>query len=189
MSKNRISLLRKPIRSLRTLRGKPYRFYTQLLAHLPSLLFGILFATLVACDPARVYETNTDFDNAMWLAGDTAKFEFAIEDTAATYNVILNVRNSLDFETARLFVNYSLRDSTTTPLRKRLIEQNLFDIRTRAPFGESGLGDIYEHRILIEPKIKFPTKGKYNVKISQMMRTDTLREVLSVGIRVERSGL
>jgi gliding motility-associated lipoprotein GldH len=154
-----------------------------------GLFFCVLFSSLVACDPARVYETNSDFDNAMWLVGDTAKFEFAIEDAAMTYNVILNLRNSLDFETARLFVNYSLRDSTAIPLRKRLVEQNLFDIRTGEPFGESGLGNIYEHRIIVEPKIKFPTKGKYTAKISQMMRTDTLREILSVGIRVERAGL
>ncbi len=140
---------------------------------------------LGACDPARVYETNRNFDDAVWRAADTSVFEFSIDDTVATYNVILNVRNTIDFETVRLFLNYSLTDTASVPMRKRLIEQNLFDRKSFAPFGESGLGDIYEHHILLEPNISFPYKGKYVVKLNHQMRTDTLQEILSVGVRVE----
>lgn len=144
---------------------------------------------LISCDSNRVYEVNTDFAETKWLATDTLLFPFSIADTATRYHVILNVRNSIDFETARLFIDYELVDSTSAPIRRRLIEHALFDKKSGEPFGESGLGDIYEHHILVEPNLAFPYKGKYLIKLNHMMRVDALQEVLSVGIKVERVSL
>jgi len=152
------------------------------------VVFSALLLTLFACDSARVYETNRDFEDAQWPITDTAIFQFSVNDTTIPYNIILNIRNSIDFETARLFLNYSLQDSTSVPLRKRLIEQNLFHKKTGEPFGDSGLGNIYQHHITLEPNITFSAKGNYTVKLNHMMRPDTLREILSVGIRVEKAG-
>jgi gliding motility-associated lipoprotein GldH len=143
--------------------------------------------TLVACDPIRVYETNQDFDGAMWRAADTAVFKFAIPDTSLSYNVILNFRNSIDFETSRFFLGYSLSDSANSFTRKRLLEYNLFERKSGKPFGDSGLGNIYSHQFLLEQNIVFPSSGFYQVKLNQMMRVDTLEEILSVGIRVEKA--
>ena len=143
-----------------------------------------LAMALIGCDNTRVYEINHDFDNAVWRAGDTVTFEFVIQDTSRRYNVILNVRNTIDFETVRLFANYELTDPAGIKIRKRLVEQNLFDRKTGEPFGDSGLRDIYAHQFVLEPSIKFAS-GPYKVKLSHMMRPDELKEILSVGIRVE----
>jgi gliding motility-associated lipoprotein GldH len=142
---------------------------------------------LASCDSNRVYETNKDFDAGYWPMRDTARFIFSIEDTTQTFNVKVNVRNTLDYETARLFMNYSLRDSSGKVMRKRLLEFFLFDRKTGEPFGESGLGDVYQHAFTLEPNMKFPYRGKYEVQLSHMMRVDSLREILSVGARVEKN--
>jgi gliding motility-associated lipoprotein GldH len=149
---------------------------------LPIAFLGLAFA---GCDSSRVYENNHDFANAIWSASDTAVFQIPIEDTTHRYNVILNIRNSIDFETVRLFVDYSLITPGNQTIRKRLVEQILFDKKTGEPFGDSGLGNIYEHHVLLEPSITFPVKGIYTVKLNQMMRTDSLSEILSAGIRAE----
>lgn len=143
--------------------------------------------TLVACDPVRVYETNRDFDGAMWRAADTAVFQFSVPDTSLSYNVILNFRNSIDFETSRFFLGYSLSDSTLSLTRKRLLEYNLFERKSGKPFGDSGLGNLYSHQFMLEQNIVFPSTGSYRVKLNQMMRVDTLQEIVSVGIRVEKA--
>jgi gliding motility-associated lipoprotein GldH len=153
------------------------------------IVLSVSLLCLISCDPARVYETNKDFEDTNWLAWDTAAFSFTITDTAANYNVWLNLRNSIDFETARIFLNFQLLDSSAAPIRKRLIEQTLFDKKTGQPFGDSGLGDIYSHQFLIESNMSFPSSGTFQVKLNQMMRSDTLQEVLSVGIRVEKAGI
>jgi gliding motility-associated lipoprotein GldH len=142
---------------------------------------------LVSCDSKRVYETNKDFTDGLWPMRDTARFVFTIEDTTQTYNVLVNVRNTIDYETARLFMNYSLRDSSGKVMHKQMLEFFLFDRKTGEPFGESGLGDVYQNAFTVEPSIKFPYRGNYEAHLTHMMRVDSLQEVLSVGVRVEKT--
>jgi gliding motility-associated lipoprotein GldH len=151
------------------------------------LLALVVCVVLFSCDSQRVYETNKDFDNAQWPQRDTAKFTFTITDTVMVYNVFVNVRNTLDYETARLFLNYTLTDSAEKPLRKRLLENLLFDKKTGEPFGKSGLGNIFDHQIMLEPGMKFPYAGDYEVRLTHQMRVDSLQEIRSVGVRVERA--
>jgi gliding motility-associated lipoprotein GldH len=143
-------------------------------------------AVLFSCDSPRVYETNKDFEDGQWPQRDTAKFVFTITDTTQVYNVLVNVRNTLDYETARLYLNYTLTDSAGQSMRKRLLENMLFDRKTGEPFGKSGLGNIYDHQIPVEARMKFQYAGKYEVRLTHMMRVDSLQEILSVGVRVER---
>jgi gliding motility-associated lipoprotein GldH len=96
------------------------------------------------------------------------------------------VRNTGDYETARLFMHYLLSDSSGKPLNSKQLELFLFDKKTGEPFGESGLGDIHAHRFTTESKTQFPYRGAYNISLVHAMRTDTLAEILSVGVRVEK---
>jgi gliding motility-associated lipoprotein GldH len=149
------------------------------------IVVGFAFA-LASCDSNRVYETNKDFDDGFWPMKDTARFVFTIDDTTQTFHVKINVRNTLDYETARLFMNYSMHDSSGNVMRRQLQEFFLFDRKTGEPFGKSGLGDVYQHAFTTEPNIKFPYRGKYEVRLNHMMRVDSLQEVMSVGVRVEK---
>ena len=65
----------------------------------------------------------------------------------------------------------------------------LFDDKTGEPLGESGLGDIYQHRIPVKMNHRFDYAGKYKVSFEQFMRTDTLSGILGVGLRVERAAI
>ena len=148
------------------------------------ILLSFLF--VLGCDSSRIYETYHDFEAGQWAYRDTVTFDLTIPDSTQRYNVILNIRNTLDFNTARLFVQYQLADSTQV-LRKRLVEENLFDRKTGKPFGDSGLGNIYTHHFVLEPGITFSHPGPYHIKLNHLMRYDTLTEIRSVGIRVEKS--
>jgi gliding motility-associated lipoprotein GldH len=149
--------------------------------------FAIVALTFLACDDQRVYERNTDFNARHWLMTDQPELEFEISDTLQSFNLYFNVRNSLDYPFARLFVKYQLHDSTGAVLQKDLISGFLFDEKTGEPFGESGLGDIYHHRIPIKQGYQFPYAGKYRIVFEQYMRKDTLEGVLAVGLRVEKT--
>lgn len=146
-----------------------------------------LMLACAACDSNRVFEENKDFAKRYWLAQDTVQFEFTITEGGVPYNMLYNVRNSLDYRYSRIFVNYSLEDSAHHELASRLVANYLFDAKTGKPFGSSGIGDIYDHRFpLLENRPLAP--GKYYVKLQQFVRTDsdTLRGVLAAGIRVEK---
>ena len=121
------------------------------------------------------------------MAEDTTLFEFAIADPGKQYNVMYNVRNSLDYPFSRLFISYSLEDSAGTVLQKKLLSSFLFDQKTGRPEGNSGLGDVFDHQFPLLAQYTFPLSGKYRIKLQQFMRKDTLTGILSVGVRVETS--
>jgi len=149
--------------------------------------FLIILLIFASCDEQRVYEKNTDFDSRHWLVNEKPTFEFEIADSLETYNLYCNVRNSLDYPFARIFITYYLQDSTGAVMEKNMVSQLLFDEKTGAPFGDSGLGDLYDHRMLLKKAHKFPSTGKYSVSFEQYMRKDTLDGILAVGLRVEKN--
>src|SRR5258706_10376528 len=110
------------------------------------LSIGILICVLAACDNTRVYEDYKEFNSKRWLISDTAVFDFQISDTTKKYNLKFNIRNSLEYPYARLFVNYKLTDPTRKTLSSKMLSGYLFDQKTGKPFGSSGLGDIYDNQ-------------------------------------------
>ena len=141
---------------------------------------------LTACDDQRVYEKYVDFEDGYWLVSEKPSFEFSITDTGKKYNIYSNVRNSVSYPWSRLFLNYSLADSTGTLLKKHLMHEFLFDAKSGEPFGSSSVGDIYDHQFLLLKDYQFQNPGKYTMTFEQYMRTDTLQGVLAVGVRVEQ---
>ena len=146
----------------------------------------IVFAiALTGCDQSRLYEDNSDFKDRTWKQSEAPEFEFTIKDLGKRYNLYYNIRNSLDYPYARLFVQYTLQDSTGRELSKKMISEFLFDQKTGQPLGSSGLGDVYDHRFPLLKEFEFKYQGKYKLKLEQFMRADTLIGILAVGARVE----
>jgi gliding motility-associated lipoprotein GldH len=151
------------------------------------LLLLSICIVLSACDNNRVFEENNDFSDRYWILSEKPEFEFTIEHPADKYTVYGNIRNSVSYPYARLFFNYYLLDSTGAEIEKKLVTQFLFDGKSGKPFGNSGLGDIYDHRFPLLQNYQFKYRGRYKIKLEQQMRVDTLRGILAVGVRVEKS--
>ena len=151
-----------------------------------AVLLIVVAVLLWSCDTSRVFEDNKDFSKRAWASSDTVAFEFNITDPAVHYNLLCNVRNSLDYPYSRIFVTYTLEDSMHRVLTTKLVGTYLFDAKTGEPHGNSGLGDIYDHRFSLLENQEFAA-GKYFVKLEQYMRTDTLQGVLAAGVRVEKA--
>lgn len=144
---------------------------------------------LSACDQSRVYEQNEDFTERYWIVNEKPEFEFTIDQPADKYTIYGNIRNSVSYPYARIFFTYYLQDSTGTDIEKKLVGQYLFDSKTGKPFGNSGLGDIYDHRFELLKNYQFKHRGRYKVKFEQQMRVDTLQGILAVGLRVENTAI
>lgn len=148
----------------------------------------LLVVFLTGCgDDTRVFEKNHDFENRYWPIADKPSFDFTVQDTTLPYTAYCNIRNSVSYPYSRIFVTYTLKDSTGVELKKEMVSDFLFDKKTGVPLGVSGLGDIYDQKLSILKNFKFPYSGKYSVQFEQFMRTDSLQGILAVGLRVERS--
>jgi len=149
-----------------------------------SFIFVIL-VFLFSCDSNRVFEDNIEFADRTWKISEPALLEFNIVDASKSYNLYLDVRNSIDYPYSRIFVNYTLQDSAGAEITKKLVAEYLFDQKSGYPNGSSGLGDIYDHQFPIANNVKFEKVGKYKASFEQFMRKDTLQGILAVGLRVE----
>ena len=141
----------------------------------------------ISCDSQRLYEDNFEFKDRTWKVIEEPRFEFTISDTTQRYSLYYNVRNSLDYPYARIFIMYHLYDSAGKEILKKLVNNDLYDQKTGQPLGDSGLGDLYDHRFLLLERHPFGYRGKYSMKLDQFMRQDTLKGVIAVGVRVEKA--
>jgi len=151
------------------------------------LFFSLLL--LAGCDSNRVFEEYTEFNDRVWKINNVASFEFEIKDASKKYNLYYNVRNSLDYPFARLFVQCALLDSTGTELSKKLVSNFLFDQKTGRPLGRSGLGDVFDNQFILLENQEFKTPGIYRIQLEQFNRQDSLLGILAVGLRVEQTDL
>jgi gliding motility-associated lipoprotein GldH len=157
------------------------------LALYPSFLLIIIFImALQSCDKKTIFNQNKDFDKANWFVKDECKFEVEITDPAQPYNLYYNVRNNLTYPYYNLYITRYLYDETGKKLLEKLDEVILVDEKTGKPKG-TGLGDIFDHKILIVKDLKLPKKGKYTIKIKQTMRQNPLVDILSFGVALEKS--
>ena len=151
-----------------------------------ALGMTVLMGLLNSCDETRHYEENHEFIARSWVVSEEPAFDFFIPDSIRYYSIYYNVRNSLDYPFARIFVTYHMFDSTGVEVSKKLTYNDLFDQKTGQPFGESGLGDLYDHQFPLLKHYRFNFPGRYSIKLDQFTRMDTLKGVIAVGIRVEQ---
>jgi gliding motility-associated lipoprotein GldH len=154
-------------------------------AFIPGMFAALLL--LAACDNKGIFHEYVDYDDRYWLVNQPAEFKFAIDDTTASYNLFCNIRNSTRYPYSRIFINFSLSDTTGKQMQAKLLNDFLFEPKTGKPFGKSGLGDLYDHQIPIVKNQTFPKRGEYKVRFEQFMRTDTLNGILSVGLSIEKA--
>lgn len=145
----------------------------------------LILLICVSCDSTRLFEENKDLANNQWIQKDTITFSFNIRDLGKKYNVYSNIRNTSDYPYARFFFNYTIKDSTGAVLNNDLKSVYLFDAKTGKPFGTTGIGDVFDHRVSLLENYIFKYNGRYTISLDQQMRLDTLAGISSVGFRLE----
>lgn len=159
-------------------------FLTRRAAFSAVVLLGLL-AGATSCDPNRVFEQNIDFANYSWDVQQKPAFTFAIQDTAARYDVYFNVRHTSGYGFYNLYVKHTLAGpggAVGSPLLHQIV---LLDPKTGEPKG-SGSGDIYDLQVLALPRQRFARPGNYTLTLEQYMRLNQLPNLMAMGVRVAR---
>ena len=150
-----------------------------------SLLI-VLALFIGSCDSFRVYEDYEDLDEAFWHEDSVKRFTFKIKETEKNYNIKATFRNARSYPFHNLYFKYTIVDSIGNVIVQELQETHFFDPKTGEPRG-SGLGDLFDHSVLLMEDYHFDQPGSYTLQLQQFMRKDTLPFILSVGGRVEFS--
>jgi len=155
--------------------------------HIPLFILSIVVLLCVtACDPNRLYETNTPVAGEKWAYADVKSFTVDVTDTTTRYNIYINVRHSFQFEWRNMYVQVGTQLPDGKKMEKRV---NLPLCENDGKWFGSCLGDNCDLPVMIQENAKFPQKGKYTFTIRQDMRVNPLEKIKSIGLRVEKTPL
>lgn len=147
-------------------------------------LLALLILLIVGCDSERIYESDYDFEDQSWHMDSIPTFEFEI-DKVANNDILLKIRNTLDFPFRNCYMTYYLEDSVGNVLSSDLVNFRLFDETTGKPFGKGN--SVFQHSETILPSYNFPASGVYRIRVAQYMRKTSLEGTYSIGLRIEEA--
>jgi len=153
----------------------------------PFVLCILFFVTagISACSwSTGVFEKNISFPRHEWPAADKPVISFTMEDTASAYNVFIVIRHTDAYHFNNMFVRLGVTEPGATAPHVGDYDLQLTN-NGRGWLG-TAMDDIYESRILIQPRTHFHKAGTYHIQLEQLMREDPLKNVLSAGLRLER---
>ncbi|MDX9768905.1 MAG: gliding motility lipoprotein GldH [Tenuifilaceae bacterium] len=147
-----------------------------------------IWAILVfpSCSERSVYNSTVDIPKETWSADSIATFRVNITDTTSVHNVYINLRNTTSYPNSNLYLFIQTSSPNGAMLRDTM-ECVLADQRGR--WLGKGFGALRDNQIPYKRYIRFPEAGTYEFSIQQGMRTNKLKGIASVGIRIEKTKL
>lgn len=135
----------------------------------------------ISCDKNRIFEKYIDFENSEWSYENNASFEVSIKDTASK-KLFINFRHTYFFKTRNVLLKMHVEDPKG---KKETIHLNIPLSEPNGKWYADCSGDICS--IQKEIEYAFTDTGKYLFWLEQDMRVNPLTNVLSVGLRVEKT--
>ena len=144
------------------------------------------FMVIQGCIQSNVYEKNITIANNKWAHKHKPVFEFEITDTAANYLVYFTIRHTDAYPFSNIWMNVHTTMPGSTKAQM---------LRTEVPLAEEDgkwmgrtFNEICSQQLLLtkDGSVHFDKKGKYVIKLEQIMRQDPLPEILSIGLRLEK---
>lgn len=146
-----------------------------------------LWLAALSCATIDLYEKSVAIPGHDWQNSYKPSFTFTIKDTAAAYQVFLVLRHNDKYNFNNIYLNLHTKqpglDSAQTARYDLKLATN------ESGWLASGMDDIYEHRIALTPtgqEFYFKKTGDYTFTVEQIMRENPLKNVLNVGLRLEK---
>ena len=138
---------------------------------------------LISCSTIDLHEKSVAIPGHSWKNDFKPSFTFTIKDSSSLYQLFLILRHTDKYNYNNIYINLSAKLPGSDSVRK--IRRDLTLATDEKGWLGDGMDDIYEHRIpLGDPE---PLKaGNYTFTVEQVMRENPLKNVLNVGLRIEK---
>lgn len=139
---------------------------------------------LVACTTVDLYEKTVPLPDREWKSDYKPTFTFTIRDTVPVYQVFLVLRHNEKYNFNNLWLNvYSQAPGDTVVITRvdKILATN------EKGWLATAMDDLYEHRLPLPlPEFRITKPGEYKFTLEHIMREDPLKNVMNVGIRIEK---
>lgn len=145
-----------------------------------SVFFVLLFLLSCNSDSEKVEMRNI---NGIWTKKAEQKFDFTISDAQNPKNIIFVVRNNNDYpySNIRFIVNFTEAKTKN----KKVDTLNYILAQPNGAWIGKGFGDTKETLFQYKVNYKFPQNGTYSIGVIQAMRTDSLKGIEDLGLKIE----
>lgn len=137
--------------------------------------------SLASCaNSDEIYMTSVD---GLWKKNEAKKIDFEVRDATSPKNLIFVIRNNNDYPYSNLFLISTIKGE-----KNKVIKIDTLQYILAQPNGEwlgSGMGDVKELLVQYKNTYKFPSQGKYQIEIKHGMRTNELKGIEDLGVKIE----
>ncbi|MFC2176613.1 gliding motility lipoprotein GldH [Bacteroidota bacterium] len=145
-------------------------------------LVTVMVMLLSACGYGLLFDKNKEIPNKTWERSNLLRFDVEVEDSLASYDFYLNIRNegTYPYSNLYMFINTTFPNGKSA---RDTVECILANASGR--WLGNGLGDIWDNKILFKKNIRFPNTGIYKFEFEHGMRTKDLPSIIDVGMCIE----
>jgi len=138
---------------------------------------------LANCTVIPVVDQWKNLDNSTWQKTKQVQIKVQINDTDYYYNSYINLRVTNDYKYSNLYIKLNITDpsgnKTSEPIMLTLADH-------RGEWVGHTLGHIISFRLPAQKDKVFNKAGEYTFELENYMRDTMLKEVVSVGIKLDK---
>ena len=138
---------------------------------------------LYSCQTDVLYTETIEIPNASWVDSQKLSFEFDVEDSTVLYQLVVNLKHSVEYAYENLYVNIR----TVYPNGKIIEDPLSLEMADHAGrwFGQCN-SKTCTLNIMLQEKALFRPKGHYQIIFEPYMREQPIKGIHSIGLSVER---
>ena len=144
-------------------------------------LLACLYLTSCAWSDDAILDESVAISEDGWSIDRPVRFETEVTDTAQFYDIYLILRHNTDYEWMNLFLFLTTGFPDETSARDTL-ECFLSD-ETGRWFGK-GSPSIKSCEMLFKRHVTFPQTGLYTFEFVQGMRTESIKNIMDLGMKI-----
>lgn len=137
---------------------------------------------LGACQSDKViFNEQQEIAGETWAYDDPVVFTFNVEDTTATYRLLLDVTHRADYQ----WENFYTRIRTAFP--RDSVREDIVSLELAANTGEwygKCRGDACTVTIALQERVRFAEPGQHSLAFEQYMRENNLRGIQALRLRL-----
>ncbi len=143
----------------------------------------VIVLLFVSCSGSE-YEKSFQIADNKWHSDNLLQFNFNIDNLYDKFDILINVRNTTDYEYSNIFMFvYFLYPDNTEVVDT--VEGIMSDSRGR--WLGTGSGRYRNNKFFYKKDINFPMTGDYVVVIEQAMRDKSLDGITTIGLEVVKT--
>lgn len=136
---------------------------------------------LSACGESTFYSHSMTLEDGIWSHGDTFENEFTVTDTAARFDLVLDIVHRRNYPFQNIYMNIH----THFPADTQVTDLLSIDLADRAGNWHGNCrGEECDLRVYLQQNVGFKDPGTYRVDFDQYTRREDLRGISSFTFKI-----